>query len=384
MTGNRFMKFANSLALIFVVTLVAATSFAQAPGTWTRTGSLSSARFAFTAVLLKDGGVLVAGGFDASLTSVLSSAEIYDPVSRKWKLTGSMSTARAYYAASLLPDGRVLVAGGCTNTTCYAATPTAEIFDPATGVWQPTGSMSTDRRSFSADLLQNGNVLVIGGCTAGPCSSVLVSSELYDPTTGVWSLSDRVTYERSGFRATLVTSGKVLVSGGFDPNGGRTQRIAEMYDPASGTFSDMARMNVGRFDHTATLLSDGKILAAAGLFGWADFKTGRTSEIYDPVANKWTMVGNLNNVRADHAAALLPNGKVLVAGGIGYPPGKNAVVLRSAELFDPNTSTRSLTGKMTTARDDGGMVLLSNGKVLAVGGVSNGGVVVASAELYNP
>jgi len=384
MTRDRFIKLASSIALIFVVTLVAATSLAQAPGTWTRTGSLSSARFAFTAVLLKDGRVLVAGGINGTFSSVLSSTEIYDPASGKWKLTGDLNTARAYYAASLLADGRVLVAGGCTDTTCYAATPAAEIFDPATGKWQATGAMSTDRRGFSADLLQNGNVLVIGGCTAGPCSSVLVSSELYDPATGLWSLSDRLSYARSDFRATLTASGKVLATGGFDNNGGRMQRIAEMYDPANGTFSDMARMNVGRAGHTATLLADGRILAAAGYFGWADFKTGRTSEVYDPVANKWTLVGKLNNFRQGHTAVLLPNHKVLVAGGIAFPPGKNAVVLRSAELFDPSTSTWSLTGKMTTARDDNGMVLLSNGKVLAVGGVGNSGIVLASAELYTP
>lgn len=380
MKVSNFIKLASAAALILIL---ASTTFAQAPGTWNRTGSLSAARFGITAVLLNDGRVLVAGGLSNRLTKVHNSAELYDPLSGKWTATGSMSTARAYYVATLLQDGRVLIAGGCTNVTCYAATATAEVFDPASGVWQPTGNMSTIRYHFTGTLLQNGNVLAVGGCNqAGPCTSPARTTEVYSPATGVWSLSGSLSLGRDSHTATLMTDGRVLIAGGFSFVG--TEPRAEMYDPATGAISQMANMKIGRANHSATLLTNGKVLIAAGVVGRTDYRTGNTSEVYDPVANKWTLVGNLNNRRGEQPAVVLPNGKVLVAGGVAFAPGRNANVLASAELFDATTSTWSLTGRMTAPRDEHGMVLLSNGTVLAVGGVANGGTILASAELYTP
>src|SRR5205807_8010904 len=111
-------------------------------GTWTATGSMNFARIVFTATLLTNGKVLVAGGFDG--TATLSSAELYDPATGLWTPTGSMTTPRLGHTATLLQDGRVLVAGGTIGCGCScSALASAELYDPITGTWTLTGNMNT-------------------------------------------------------------------------------------------------------------------------------------------------------------------------------------------------------------------------------------------------
>ena len=153
---------------------------AQAPGTWQATGSLATARYLYTATLLPNGQVLVAGGgANCFFCDVLASAELYDPVSGMWTVTGSLATARREHTATLLPNGKVLVAGGYNGDLLSSA----ELYDPATGLWTRTGSMATARYSHSATLLPNGKVLVAGGFDSG--FNGLASAELYDPATGL-------------------------------------------------------------------------------------------------------------------------------------------------------------------------------------------------------
>ena len=129
-------------------------------GSWTLTGSVNTGRFEYTATLLPNGMVLVAGGFDRS-NNVLASAELYDPASGTWTVTGSLNTARYAHTATLLQNGFVLVAGGYDGVFVSA---TAELYDPASGTWTFTGSLNTARAGHTATLLQNGKfVLVAGG-----------------------------------------------------------------------------------------------------------------------------------------------------------------------------------------------------------------------------
>src|SRR5262249_10298285 len=148
---------------LFMIGLVAiTTSSALASGNWSNTGSMNVARYEHTATILANGQVLVSGG--ANDTAILSSAELYNPSTGKWTFTGSMTVPRYGHDAVLLQDGRVLVAGGFPPTCC--GTPglaSAELYNPATGTWTATGSMTTGRVDFTLTLLSDGKVLAAGG-----------------------------------------------------------------------------------------------------------------------------------------------------------------------------------------------------------------------------
>jgi Kelch motif len=182
--------------------------------------------------------------------------------------------------------------------------------------WIPTGSLNIPRSGFAhqaghtATLLQNGKVLVVGGDASG-------LAELYDPTTGAWSFTDRLNRPRWFHTATLLPDGKVLVAGGTTAS-----ESAEVYDPATESWSITGSLNTGRDGHTATLLRDGKVLVAGGFTGFSrgglcpciDFVTN-SAEIYDPAMGTWSVTGNLNTERGLHTGTLLQNGKILAAGG---------------------------------------------------------------------
>jgi uncharacterized protein YjdB len=183
----------------------ATASLSVVTNTWTPTGSLSTQRSLHTATLLPNGKVLVAGGQLGGFTATpnTTSAELYDPVAGTWSPTGSLSTARSSHTATLLPNGMVLVAGG------GAIQDSAELYNPTTGTWSPTGSLSTGVSGHTATLLPNGMVLVAGGTVAGPIT------ELYNPATGTWALTGSLSTVRFYHTATLLPNGMVLVAGGY-------------------------------------------------------------------------------------------------------------------------------------------------------------------------
>ena len=121
------------------------------------------------------------------------------------------------------------------------------------------------------------------------------------------------------------------------------------------------------------MLPNGKVLVAGGLGASGSLAS---AELYDPATGAWSATGSLATARDFHSATLLPNGKVLVAGG------SNGSFLGSAELYDPATGAWSATGSLATARDFHSATLLPNGKVLVAGGYN--GSYLASAELYDP
>ena len=141
-------------------------------------------------------------------------------------------------------------------------------------------------------------------------------------------------------------------------------------------FHDTDSLEIGRYRHTATLLPNGKVLVAGG--NGSDFKAAASAELYDPVTKNWTMTGSMGAPRADHTATLLPNGKVLVAGG------SNATgILSSTELYDPSNGTWTATGSLGAAHTAHTATLLQDGKVLVAGGRGSDGMQVVDAELYD-
>jgi len=337
---------------------------AGANGTFTSTGSMSTTRLYHTATLLPNGKVLIAGG--QNLYSVpQSSAEVYDPDFSTFATTGSMAAARTQHTATLLPDGKVLITGGYSGGAYLSS---AEVYDPALGTFGATGDMAAARDQHTATLLPNGKVLIVGGYSG----DALSSAEVYDPALGTFGSAGSIAAGRYAHAATLLPDGKVLVAGG-------AVSTVEVYDPSAGTFEATGSMANGRYQHTATLLPNGKMLVTGGRTPGSGGSSLSSAELYDPFADSFSSTGDLLTSRSYHTATLLPNGKVLIAGGENFYDDEYDTYILSSELYNPAAGTFESTGDMITARSYHTATLLPNGKVLIAGG-SGGG---SSAELYN-
>jgi large repetitive protein len=345
----------------------------------------TSPRFEHTATLLDDGRVLVAGGITAYDGPPLSIAELYDPTAGAWAPTGSMTTGRILATATRLTDGTVLVTGGGGDG--YVALASAERYDPVTGMFTPTGPLSTARIRHTATLLDDGCVLVVGGGGSENDALPLASAEIYDPMTGTFTPTGSMTTPRGFHTATRLADGRVLISGGFSgPYMSPFLASAEVWDPVTGTFTPTGSMAVPRSWATATLLADGSVLIVGGGNTEATYAA---AERYDPTTGTFGSVGTPVVPGGWQTATLLDDGRVLVAGGYGQDDGDSPAPLRSAELYDPMTGDFTRTGAMATPHMMHTATLLPDGRVLIVGG----GLVrgddevdrpVTSVEIYDP
>jgi Galactose oxidase, central domain len=227
----------SSFALVLVFTAWLAP--AQNSGTFTQTGNLTRPRTSHTATLLPDGRVLLAGG--SSLNIPTASTELYNPSTGAFTATGDMTTPRYDHAATLLPDGKVLITGGLMRGEGGLLTPqaSAELYDPSTGTFIATGNMTVPRNRHIANLLHNGNVLIVGGSRPIPFQAwpPYQSAELYDRSSGTFMATGDMT-EPGAETATLLPNGKVLITKCVDYCFDSAKPShAELYDPSTGTFA---------------------------------------------------------------------------------------------------------------------------------------------------
>ena len=326
-----------------------------ATGRWTLTGALGvSRRSGVTATLLNNGQVLAIGGdrgeeSEQSL-GFLGTCELYDPATGTWRKTGSLNTPRASFTATLLPNGKVLVAGGVDNTD--NALDTAEIYDPIDGTWRYTGSFGGARFAHAAARLTDGKVLIVGGSNDDFFLTAIGGATVYNPVSGTWSSVGGLSTPRAQSTATLLANGDVVVAGGFDNLYDTSATIdhvsyalADLFDPIAH-WSATGPMNARRYAHTATLLPNGEVLVTGGydLNARADLAS---AELYDPATGAWHDAASMGDARHDHTATRLSDGRVLVVGGYGTD---NVNPLASAEIFKPaNLPVGTITAAFTGA-----------------------------------
>jgi hypothetical protein len=302
-------------------------------GTFTTTGRGAMNMCYATATRLLDGRVLFVGGEDPVTQTTLHTAQVYDPSTGQFSLTGSLITGRMGHTATLLPDGRVLVSGGSSVAVGLGQRQTvpvlasAELYDPRTGEFSATGSMTTGRDNASAALLEDGRVLMAGG--GDEVNSPMASAELYDPRTGKFSATGSMSNPRYAFTTTLLPDGRVLVSGG-DGMGGPPVFPLETYDPTAGTFGPAGSVDANRAYYTTVLLADGHVLFIGGEDlsdpVWAE--SIAACVLYDPATSKLTPTGS--TLSTVGLAVRLLDGRVLAMGTLEQRSDSNV-----AQLYEP-------------------------------------------------
>jgi len=343
-------------------------------GTWRQAPDLATIRGTTTAVLLKDGRVLVAGGGVGAIP--IDQAELFDPAAGTWKATGALKQARRGHTAVLLNDGRVMVAGG--RDADGEPMSSTEIYDPASGQWTAAAPMSIGRIGHSMSLLKDGRVLVAGGTSRGPSGASGgqtirpdASAEIFDPKTGAWKPTAAMRTARFEHTATALPDGKVLIAGGQGPaEGGKLSALnsAELYDPAADGFVSTTNLGEARTNHAAVLLNDGSSVLVMGGAGGPNADVSlATSELFDSRSGSWTPVGPIAGTRTGETATLLADGRVLIAGGERATKGSRTS-LATAEVYDPQTREWRSAGNMQCPRSEAAAVLLGDGTVLVVAG----------------
>jgi hypothetical protein len=285
-----------------------------------------------------------------------------------WVSSGTLTQARSGAAAVLLPDGRVMITGGDVNGS---ASFSVEMFN-ADGSISSAAPMSAARSGHSALLLTSGEVLVTGGQTNG--GGATNSAELYDPFEDVWLPAPAMLDARTGHTALQLPDWTVLVIGGTN-SGGPVSGV-ERYSRDTNSFSHAGVLNHPRTDAAAAVLDDGRVLVAGGITTDASGQTGvsASSEIFDPVTGVSSDAAALNAARAGASATTLFDGRIAVIGG-----NDGSSDLASAEIYDPLSAAWTNMAGLTPRSHHLAIALPYNNAVLLTGGSAG-----AATDLFIP
>jgi hypothetical protein len=351
------LRVAGGLALALGL-LVPQAALGAGAGSFGPTGSMGTARYAAAAAPLKDGRVLVAGGFydDSGGDHYLASAEVFNPATNSFSSAGigAMGAARHGAVAAPLPDGRVLVAGGDYNDGVDHPLATAEVFNPSTNTFAPVGDMSIARIRAAAAPLPDGRVLVAGGNDG---TTRLSSAEVFNPATNAFTPVGDMGTDRARAAAAPLPDGRVLVAGGTN---GAPLSSAEVFNPATNSFSSagLGAMGTARQAPAAAPLPDGRVLVSGGVYVEGPGGYQASAEVFNPATKSFssTGIGAMGTARTGAVAAPLPDGRVLVAGGYdGSTRFASAEIFAAANAFSFAVKGRQLlvsvqaTGKVSVS-----------------------------------
>jgi hypothetical protein len=350
------------------------------------TGSMGTARSYHTATLLGNGKVLVVGGFNAN-GQPLASAEVYDPAAGTFTATpNNMPNKAAGHAATLLTNGFVLVTGGGNSSS--------QLYNSATNTWSSNGGMGTQRTYHTATLLQNGKVLIAGGSSNSGATTN--SAQIFDPATGNYTNTGNMTVSRDFHTAILLGNGKVLITGGRTSSGNSYKYAlsTEIYDPATGTFTLGPPMSGPRYGHTAVMFKDSDGKQKVLISGGSDGKLAlSTAELYDPTTGAILAVtpgfsiprqyftATVFKLQLRNLGIVVANASVdsvIATGGFnGTSQLANTDEYLAGSGFQlPSTISLIAPRAAHTATQ------LNNGKILITGGQSSGGTAIATAEVF--
>jgi hypothetical protein len=257
------------------------------------------------------------------------------------------------------------------------------VSNAAAQTWQYTGSLNTERRLSTINILQNGKVLVTGGDDMA--GNALASCEIYDPATATWSYVASMNNPRDRHTSNELPDGRIVIIGGNTNNVYQNAVTAsvEIYDPLTDTWVEDGLLQVGRQNHTSTLLNDSLILVSAGdVNNWPGSGCTAECEIYNVNSHQSTIAGSMTQPRRDFSAVLLADERVLVTGG--RTGGSVSDYLSECEIYDPSTNSWSVVPSMVQPRESGLLMRFSDNTVIAAGGRSSIYVTAPGAEVFNP
>jgi len=382
------------LGALLAVALIGSWLRSSVPATlFTTTEPLFANRWRQAAVRLDGGAVLIVGGFStaANELTTLSSAEVWDPATGHWRVAGVMGAARVLPTATLLRDGRVLVAGGQgLSGGSYSLDATAELYDPATGTFVRTGSMSRGRAMSHfgdqappprAVTLQDGRVFIVGGAQGNPDVG-FPGADIYTPATGTFRTTPPVPCVDVR-TATALLDGRVLITCLRERYASQADATAWIYDPEADSVSQTGAPTTTNTE-SAVLLADGRVLLSGSVRSLRPDEVRDPAEVYDPRTGSFTRLGAMSTPGSN--AIRLADGRVFFSGGYtsGGPTGlgSNATLSAAAELFDPTTNTFARTLDLPTTRWYQTQTLLADGRVLIVG--SSGDRPDEAPLIFNP
>lgn len=340
--------------------------FDLATRTWKPVDSMGTGRCLHQATRLNDGRILITGGWGyfnpaiyGNFNHAIKTSEFLQTSAGHWTTLPPLKQRRHSHSVIGLSDGRILAYGGIGDTPpgsthAIGITNSADIFNPATSMWQFAASMNAAPYGGNAVLLPDQRILAVGN----------YHSETYNAATNSWQHLGTGT---GGRRATLLADGKVLVSGFSDGT-------SRLFNPVGTAWANTGGTSGPQYDHLTVRLQNGTVLSIGGL----SFSGTNSKRCLIYQNGTWQETGALLEERTRAGALMLADGTVLVCGGIGV----DGSPLKTSELYDPGTGTWSSAGRMSRSIDTPSLFLVPGEGVLAIGSVNHD--VSWAAELYDP
>jgi hypothetical protein len=348
-------------------------------GTWSRVGDMTTARFGHSVTLLGDGTVLVVGGKTLqNQERGLASAELYDPVTKQWHAAPNMLIGRQGHAAAALPNGRVLVAGGTDGNG--QPTTSAEIYNATKGSWSAAQPMLGTWNGGHAFPVSQGKVLLISESSG--------SAQIYDPDTDHWKRAASFERREQDERVQL-SDGRVMVMGGFTAGSDTPTTKVEIYEPASDAWRPTAGLNLPRAFAHAVALKDGRVVLMGGYTGKKNSYDGVTAavEIYSPSNNTWSNAASAPGpMFTAYYRTVLNDSAILAARATERPlGGDDSAQSTKSYLYDIRADRWIVDNPLTVSLASGGnSIVLSDGRVLVIGGAVDVHRASSVVELYSP